>query len=69
MTNGDRLIYSCINDQEKKRKAFDSLTITIPARTAAGGYAGSKRWSPVLVAGVVVTSLVVLIGRLRLDRP
>jgi hypothetical protein len=51
------------NDQEKKRKSFVSLNFpTVPARTAAGGYAGPKRWGPLLGAGIIVTSLAVLIG-------
>ncbi|KAN0116179.1 Aldehyde/histidinol dehydrogenase [Russula decolorans] len=51
---------------EKKSKSFVSLNFpTVPARTAAGGYAGPKRWGPLLGAGVI---LALLIGRLRLDR-
>ena len=71
LTNGlwtDLLIRT--NNQEKKKKSFVSLSFpTVPARTAAGGYVGPKRWGALLGAGVVVTSLALLIGRLRLDRP
>jgi hypothetical protein len=66
----DRLIYLPALNQEKKQKAFISAFYpTVPARTAAGGHAGPERWGPLLVAGVVATSsLVVLIGRWRLNR-
>lgn len=70
MTNGewtDSLI--CTNNQEEKRKSFVSLNFPkIPARTAAGGNAGPGRWGPWVGAGVIVTSLALLIGRMRLDR-
>jgi hypothetical protein len=49
-------------------KSYVSLSFpTVPARTAAGGNAG-PRWGHLLLAGVTVTSLGLLIGRLRLDR-
>jgi len=49
----------------KKRQWYIRLVFpTLPARTAAGGYAG---WGPWFVAGVVaMTSTVLLTGRLRL---
>ncbi|KAI9509301.1 NAD-aldehyde dehydrogenase [Russula earlei] len=55
---------------EQKAKSFMLLTLpSMPARTAAGGYAGSKRWGPLLIASVVaVSSFVLLIGRPRLVR-
>jgi len=56
---------------EKKLKSFISTTYPwVPARTAAGGYAGAKGWGPLLVAGIVtVSSIVLLIERARFGRP
>jgi len=55
---------------EKKKKSFVSLNFPkVPARTAADGYAGPKRWGAWLGVGVIATSLALVIGRMRLDRP
>jgi len=65
----DRLLWSRYPPfDDKKKKAFMSLSFpSVPARTAAGGHAGPKRWGPWLIAGVVaVSSVVVLIQRPRL---
>jgi len=55
---------------EKKSKLSVSLSFpSIPARTAAGGHAGPKRWGPWLLAGVVAgSSIALLIGRTNLVR-
>jgi len=68
MDDGQADLLTTFTDQDKKKKAFMSLSFpSVPARTAAGGHAGPKRWGAWLIAGVVaVSSVVVLIQRPRL---
>lgn len=54
-------------EQEQKMKSFMSLSFpSVPARNAAGGHTEPRRWGPLLIAGVVaMSSIVLLIGRPR----
>ncbi|KAH9996726.1 NAD-aldehyde dehydrogenase [Russula compacta] len=66
----DRLLWSRYPPyDEKKMKSFMSLSFpSVPARNAASGHAEPKRWGPLLIAGVVaMSSIVLLIGRPRLN--
>jgi hypothetical protein len=64
MDNVDLLI---LTHQEKKRKWYISMIFpSIPARTAAGGYAGPSRWGPRLIAGLAAVSFAVLLTGRRL---
>ncbi len=42
---------------------------SLPARTAAGGFAGPKGWGPWLIASIAALSSLVLIRQLRLGEP